>query len=409
MWRGRIGAAVLVAGIAGVAAALSSGCGGGATEVPIPIVYVVAGEVSDPTSSPLTPIEGATVRVETAAQVVAVTTDAEGVFILQGVPEGKHRLRAEFPGRVTTITYDFTVNENVVGALVPLFTRVQVDSILAARGAPAWNDTQGLFGLFALKSTSVPLGDAVASFAPDPGGTLVQTGEGKDPIVVVNAASGSYSLSLARSGYVWDGPYGFTLRPGVLTFAAPRARPNMNGFVFENTGGGPPINAATVTIVDGPTSGATSSTSFLGQFSLVGLVEGTYTARIEKAGFLPGLTWPQDMAQDTTLSQVLILGDTLTTWATQGGSAPPSASLGHLAVDARAALGGDVLVGAVIQVLGNTGFPVAQTAGAPALRLDLPPGTYRVWVSAPGHADSPATDEVRVRAGEVTYARIEID
>ncbi len=411
MWHGRIGTPAWAACLAGAVAAgaLAAGCGGGATDIAIPVVYVVAGQVSDPTSSPTTPLGGATVRVETSSQVVAVTSDGEGNFILQGVPLGTHRLRAELPGRVATITYDFAVDRNVVGAFVPLFTRAQVDSILAARAAPAWDDAQGLFGLFALKSTGVPLGDAAASFAPLPGGTLVQTGEGKDPIVVVNGAPGSYSLSLARGGYRWDGPYGVSLRPGVLTFAAPRARPNLNGFVFENTGSGAPVSAAAVTIVDGTTGDATSSTTFLGQFSLVGLVNGRYTARIEKAGFLAGLTWPQTMEQDTTLSQVLVHPDTLAAWATAGGAAPPGTGLGHLAVDARAAAGGAVLAGAIIQVAGIAGTAVAQCGGAPALRLDLPPGLYRVWVSAAGYTDSPATDSVRVRAGEVTYSRIEVD
>ena len=104
--------------------------------------------------------------------------------------------------------------------------------MLAARGAPPWNRLQGLFGLFALKSTGVPLGDAVTAFTPSPGGVLVQTGEGADPIVVVNGAPGAYQMQIARGGYVWDGPYGVTLRPDVLTFAAPRSRPNFNGFLF---------------------------------------------------------------------------------------------------------------------------------------------------------------------------------
>jgi hypothetical protein len=109
------------------------------------------------------------------------------------------------------------VRKNVADALVPLFTDTEIDSVLVANGAPPWDRGQSLLGLFALKSTGVPLGDALVSFATPPGGTLVQTGQGKDPIVVVNAAVGATSFSLARSGYVWDGPYAASLRPGIVT------------------------------------------------------------------------------------------------------------------------------------------------------------------------------------------------
>ena len=191
--------------------AVVGGCSD-ATTIYVPVVYVVAGRVADPTQSPIAGVPGARVYVETASTVQAVTSDANGDFILQGVPPGTHHLRADLPGHVSTISYDFVVAANVVDALVPIFTPAQIDSVLAARGAPPWDRQQGLFGLFALKSTGVPLGDAVATFLPSPGGTLVQTGEGADPIVVVNATSGDYQLTITRSGYVWDDPYGVALR-----------------------------------------------------------------------------------------------------------------------------------------------------------------------------------------------------
>src|SRR5215203_3063399 len=176
---------------------------GGCTEaevLKIPVVYVVAGRVLDPATSPVEGIAGARVLVDTAPDVQAVTSDADGNFVLQGVPDGVHRLRVELSGRRTTLTYDFAVRKNVADALVPLFTDAEIDSVLNANGAPPWDRGQSLLGIFALKSTGVPLGDALVSFATPPGGTLVQTGEGKDPIVVVNAAVGATTFSLARGG-----------------------------------------------------------------------------------------------------------------------------------------------------------------------------------------------------------------
>jgi len=398
----------LAAGLLTLAAA---GCGGGATELTIPVVYVVGGRVVDATTSPISGIAGATISAETDPSVVAVTSDADGNFVLQGLPAGVHRLRATLPGRRTTVTYDFRVTRNVVNAVVPLFTDAEIDSVLAARGAPAWDRAQGLFGLFALKSTGVPLGDVLVSIAPSPGGTLVQTGEGKDPIVLVNAAIGDFALSLARGGYVWDGPYNLALRPGIVLFAAPRARPNFNGFVFAARASGAPVAGALVAVLAGPTTGVTSTTNFLSQFSLVGLSAGRYVARITAAGYLPTVSWPQALDQDTTLSQVIVPPDTLAAWAASAGGPAVSAALGHIAVDARAAESGAVLDGATVEVglvpgaVGSSSLP--QTQGAPAVRLNLMPGLYRVFARAVGRNDSPATDSVVVRAGEVTTTRID--
>jgi hypothetical protein len=387
---------------------LLAGCGGGAKPLVVPIVYVVAGRVLDPTTSPVAGVAGARVSVDGVPLVQPVTSDADGNFVLQGVPAGVHRLRAELAGRRTTLTYDFAVTRNVPAAVVPLFTDAEIDSVLAARGAPAWDRNLGLFGLFALKSTGVPLGDAIVTFQPSPGGELVQTGEGKDPIVLVNADIGDAHFTLGRGGYVWDGPYTAALRPGVVVFAAPRARPNFNGFVFADNSSGPPVDGAAVTMIEGPTA-ASTTTNFLGQFSLVGLSSGRYVARIAAAGFLPTLSWPQRLDQDTTLAQVVVSPDTLAAWA-----APTviDAARGHLRIDARDLGTGAVLDGATVEVAAPdpTGaIQVVQTQGRPALFVNVPPGLYRVLARAPGRNDSPATDSVRVRAGEVTSTRVDFN
>jgi hypothetical protein len=408
LWRARITRGLL----AGLVLVLAAGCGGGAKTLVIPIVYVVGGRVLDPTTSPIAGVPGARVSVETAPLVQPVTTDADGNFILQGVPAGIHRLRADLAGRRTTLTYDFRVAGNVVDAIVPLFTDAEIDSVLAANGAPAWDRGQALLGLFALKSTGVPLGDASVSFAGAPGGTLVQTGEGKDPIVVVNAQPGDYALSLTRGGYQWDGPWNVALRPGVVVFAAPRARPNYNGFVFANSATGPGVEGATVAVLTGPVSGAQATTNFLAQFSLVGLLPGTYVLRATAPGFLPTVTWPQKVDQDTTLAQVLVEPDTLAAWA---GAIVVDPAKGHLRIDARDAGTGGVLDGASVGVDPSWGngasaaglVPVYQAGGVPALLVNVEPGLYRVFARAPGRNDSPATDSVRVRAGEVTSTRID--
>lgn len=403
LWRRRI--TLLAAG----ALAVAFGCGDGARTIFVPIAYVVAGRVADPTQSPIAGIAGARVVVETAGGVAAVTSDANGDFILQGVPPGTHRLRAELAGRVTTITYDFSVGGNVANAFVPLFTPAQIDSVLAARAAPAWDRDDGLFGLFALKSTGVPLGDAVATFAPSPGGTLVQTGEGADPIVVVGGSPGTYALSVSRAGYVWDGPYPFALRPGVLTFAAPRARPNFNGFLFAELPSGPPVAGATATALRGPSAGTAATTNFLGQFSIVGLLRGTYVGRFVAAGFLPTLSFPQPLDQDTTLAVVAFSADSIAAWSVAGGAPAPDPALGTIVLDVRDRVSGTPLDGATVEVVGGSGVSVPQTARAPALRARVAPGLQRVFARAPGRTDAALVDSVEVRAGEVTFGRLDLE
>jgi hypothetical protein len=389
---------------------LVAGCGDGAKTILVPTAYFVAGRVADPTQSPIAGIPGARVVIETATDVADATSDAEGNFILQGVPPGTHRLRADLGGRVTTVTYDFVVGGNVANAFVPLFTPAQVDSILAARGAPAWDRGRGLFGLFALKSTGVPLGDATASFAPSPGGTLVQTGRGADPIVVVNGVAGTYGLSVTRGGYVWDGPYSVSLRPGVLTFAAPRARPNFNGFLFADLPSGPPIAGASAVALRGPSAGTSATTTSLGQFSIVGLLRGTYVGRFVAAGFLPTLSFPQPLDQDTTLAAVVFSPDSIAAWSLAGGVPAPDPALGTIALDVRDGSTGAPIAGATVEIVGGSGTAAPQTTRAPALRVQVAPGPLlRVFARAPGHPDSPVVDSVEVRAGEVTFGRIDLD
>jgi len=403
VWRARITVCALAL------AALAGGCSDAET-IFVPTVYVVAGRVADPTTSPIAGVPGARLVVETAPNVVAVTSDANGDFVLQGVPPGTHRVRADLAGHVSTITYDFVVAANVIDAFVPIFTPAQVDSVLDARGAPPWNRQQGLFGLFALKSTGVPLGDAVATFLPSPGGTLVQTGEGADPIVVVNGSPGMYQLQVDRGGYVWDDPYGVTLRPNVLTFAAPRSRPNFNGFVFAHLPSGPPVEAAAVNALPATSdvSAGAATTNFIGQFSIVGLPRATYTARITAAGFLPMLSFPQPLDQDTTLAAIAFTADSLAAWAAAAGAAVPTPGLGTIVIDVRDAVSGAPIAGATVEVEGGAGRSVAQTARALALRLDVPAGRHRVYARAPGYADAATQEDVRVAADEVTFGSMSL-
>jgi hypothetical protein len=407
VWRARLipSAGAVLAALAGLAGAVA-GCGDGAGTILVPDAYIVAGRVVDPTTSPIAGLPGATVLVETASIVQAVTSDSEGNFILQGVPPGLHRLRATLPGRVPTISADLLVGANIADGFLPLFTDAQIDSVLAARGAPAWNRTKGLLGLFALRSNGVPLGDAVLAVSPPPGGSLVQTGEGKDPIVIVNGEPGTYGANVTRPGYAWDPSYGVTLRPAELTFAAPRARPNFNGFVFAHSPEGPPLPGVEVVTVRG--SSASATTNFLGQFSLVGLATGTHVARFAPDAFRPTLSMPVPIEEDTTLALVAVAGDSLAAWSVAAGGPVPDSTFGAILLDVRDEETGATIDGARVEIVGGGGVSLPQGPRSRALRVNVPAGDYRVLASAPGHATSPVVEEVQVREGHVTFGRIDL-
>jgi hypothetical protein len=400
-----------VALAAGLACALWMGACGEVTPPPIPTLYLLAGKVVDPTTNPFTPLAGARVSVETAPQVAAVTSDADGVFLLHGVPEGEQRLRAELAGYRVSVSIGVPVSANVTDASLPLFTDSEIDSILVARAAPPWDRARALIGMFALRSNGLPLGSAAVTLSPLPphaGGVLLQTGQAEDPIVIVNAVPGDYLLSVTNAGYRWATAYGTRLTAGVVTFGAPHAFPNLAGYLFADHSTGVAVDAASVTVLSGPTP-AGATTDFLGQFSLVGLQPGTYVAGFDKTGFLSGCTWPQPMAQDTTLTCVLVHPDTLAAWSAAQGGPAPAPDRGHVAVEARSLAGGALLLGAVLASDPAGGaMALPQTTVAPALLVNLPPGTYTIRVSGPGITGTPESVGVTVRAGAVTYSRLDL-
>jgi len=385
-------------------------CGGGAEDLVIPTVYLIAGRVADPTTNPFTPLPGARVWVETDPTVAAVTTDANGDFLIHGVPSGVQRLRAELAGRVSSISTGILMDQNVDNAGLPLFTKAEIDSILQARGAAPWDTTQALFGLFALRSNDVPLGGATILLTPSPpyaGGALYQTGNSADPIVVDNAIPGQYSLSVTNPGFVWDNPFPTRLEAGIVTFGTPRARPNITGFLFDSRSTGNAIGGAGVGVYIGPTGGSVI-TDFLGQFSLVGLAKGTYVLRAEAGGYLPAVTWPQNMQSDTTLTFLMTASDSLAAWSLANGGPAVVTGMGHLLVEARNAAGGARILGATLSVTPAAGFAIAQSARTPAVLLNLSPGSYQVTVTGGGVSGMPTTKGVTVRANEVTTSRLDL-
>lgn len=394
--------------LAGALLLLATGCGGGAEEIVIPQVYLLAGQVVDPTESPLVPLPGAVVAVQTAPQVAPVIADADGFFVLQGLPPGRHRLIADLEGRITTISIELEVDRSLVDLAMPLFTRAQIDSILDERQAPPWDRQKGLFGLFALRSTGVPLGEATVSLAPDPGGEILQTGEGADPIVWVNTTPGRYSLTVGHSGYLWPNPYTVTLQPGVVTFGAPRALLNITGFLFANRSTGSPVSDANVDLVK-DVSEQTTSTDFLGQFNFVGLEEARYYLHHQPHGLMGGLGWPIDVEEDTTLSQVVFHPDTLATWSLSAGGPVPDPGRGHVALDLRNSEGGAPLVGWTIEAdPGGGSHSVPQRDGIPALLINLESESYVVTVRDTSGMQRSITAGVNIHPGKVAYTRLEL-
>jgi hypothetical protein len=177
--------------------------------------------------------------------------------------------------------------------------------------------------------------------------------------------------------------------------------------VFRERSTGNAVDGAAVAVFQGPT-GAQATSDFLGQFSLVGLLKGTYTVLATAPGFLPGLSWPQDLQADTTLTFLVVTSDTLTAWAAAGGASTPGPAYGTLLVEARNESGGALLPGATIVTTPPGGIAIPQSARAPALVINLPPGVYKVSMVGGGVSASPSWTNVIVRAGIVTSSRLDL-
>jgi hypothetical protein len=123
---------------------------------------------------------------------------------------------------------------------------------------------------------------------------------------------------------------------------------------------------------------------------------------------MTGVSWPQDMQADTTLTFLVVTPDTLAAWAAAGGAGPPLSNLGHLLVEARNVAGGALLLGATIVTDPPGGVVLPQAGRYPALVINLAPGVYKVTVSGGGITGAPTIAGVVVRAGEVTSSRLDL-
>jgi hypothetical protein len=243
---------------------------------------------------------------------------------------------------------------------------------------------------------------------PDPGGSVFQTGDGEDPLVWVNGRPGWYELEVTHSGHLWRNPYTLSMQPGVVTFGAPEALVNITGFLFANRATGQPVAASTTELIEDEVV-RTSITDFLGQFIFIGLDPGRFYVQHLPPGLMPGVGWPIEVEEDTTLSQVVFHSDTLAAWSVSGGGPPLDPTRGHLVVDIRSKTGGSPLVGYFLLVDPVPGaVSVPQRSAYPALLINASPGSYTIRVADPSGLPMDPTPGVTVHPGRVGYQRIDL-
>lgn len=244
---------------------------------PAELLGTIAGTVRDTLARP---IAGARVRL-TAGPVFGreAVTDAEGAYLLAGLPPGNHyaltAIAAGYrtgqasgvtvlPGAATTVDFalavDATPPGEIAGQVIDPDRRPIVGALITVTAGPltggmATSDTLGRYRLSGLPPGSgyAVRADAVGFVAGFASGLAVQS-----------ARVTTVDLRLLRG----SDPGGAI----VGTIVDPSARP---------------VAAANVTVVAGPVTGHQAFSDGNGQFQLLGLPAGSYDLRIDADGFVP--------------------------------------------------------------------------------------------------------------------------
>jgi Zn-dependent metalloprotease len=197
-------------------------------------------------------LTGATVSI--AGQTT--TTSSRGAFCINGIPSGTYTVSIAKSG-YKTLTTTLTVSYNKVVSfyLVPAYT---------------------ISGTVRSGSGNGPV---VAGALVSIGG-MTATTSSTGTFSIGDLAVGSYTLTISKDGYkTYSSTYTVTgNRSGVSFSLAPIC--TMSGTVRAGSATGPTLAGAVVNI-----AGKSVTTSSTGTFSIAGIVAGTYSLTISKAGY----------------------------------------------------------------------------------------------------------------------------
>lgn len=183
----------------------------------------------------------------------------------------------------------------------------------------------------------------------------------------------------------------FLLLVAGLLFARPALAQNSGIFGFVSDAQGRAIGGAVVRPLSGPTPSAGVTTNTSGAYTLSGLAPGQYTFSVTKAGFLETTGTLTLFADETTRVDFTLATDTSTGGILQG----------HVyRVET-----GQLVPGAVVQAIGNTGgsFSTQSDASGFYRFANLTPGTFRVTASRAGLVTL-TRSALTVRASTTTVA-----
>ena len=198
--------------------------------------------------------------------------------------------------------------------------------------------------------------------------------------VLNNVPAGTYTLTAAKSGYVFSTRAPISLPPSVVgqDFTGTRVGYSLSGRITLD---GQPL--AGVTVSDG--NGHTAVTNDAGNYDMVNLPPGAYTVTPSLAGYAFS---PASRSVTITNADVV--------------NANFSATLLTYTISGTITLDGQPLAGVTVSD-GNGHTAVTNDAGNYDM-VNLPPGAYTVTPSLAGYAFSPASRSVTITNADVVNA-----
>ncbi len=347
-----------------------------------PTTYELSGTVSNDTP---VDVSGATVYANNSTSSASTTTDSDGAFSFE-LPNGTFELTATAPGYRPSSIYETVAGKAIAGVVLTL----------SALSSPP-STSYPVNGSVLDNSTSSPVASATVYANNSTGSVLTTTSsEGSFNFTLAN---GTYELTATAPGYA-PGTTNLTVAgagiDGVTIELVPLATSfsySVSGTVLDNSTSDPVANA---TVYANNSAGSVvTATSSNGSFAF-SLANGTYELTATAANYTSGTV-------NVSVAGAGVAGVTIGLVPNSGSSVPRTYPANGSVQDP---VNDTPVANATLVFLDGSTVVRAVTNANGTFSINLPNGTYRVTVMAPGFEAKVVT--VSVAGGLSAPLRIQL-